>query len=544
MKGKFYLLFLSLLSAALLSLSWYWQFTICIFFAFVPLLIIEDKITSSGGPKTRLKLLGYSYLTFVTWNVLVTWWVVFASAGGASLAFLANSFLMAAVFVIFSVLKNRVNKPWSIWLLIPLWIAWEHGHTLWDLSWTWLTLGNVFAFNTNWIQWYEYTGTSGGTLWALAVNIVVFGVLKNKSVTRYYLRSAFKIAGIVVLPIALSYWILIAYTLKEVQMAHPEKKEVLKVLVVQPNIDPYNVKFTLDYQSQFFKMLDLVRGRITEETRYLVLPETFITDDINEGHLSADQSVQWFRDSLISRFPQLMVVTGGNTYVFFEDDNDRTATSRKDERSGKYYDMFNSAMFIDKTTVQVYHKSKLVPGVERMPFPALLAPLEGLAIDMGGTVGSLGTQDKRSVFRDSLHTAVIAPVVCYESIYADYVAEYVRNGAGFIFIITNDGWWQDTPGYIQHLNYGRLRAIENRRQIARSANTGVSCFIDEFGKVSDPTKWWEEAVIEKNLTPNYELTFFSRFGDLLSYSSTILSILLILWPLFLSIKRKFLPAML
>src|ERR1041384_7103046 len=102
MKGKLYLLCLSLLSAVLLSLSWYWHLTICIFFALVPLLILEDKISAAGGSRTRLRLLGYSYLTFVTWNVLVTWWVVYASLGGALLAFLANSFLMAAVFVLFS----------------------------------------------------------------------------------------------------------------------------------------------------------------------------------------------------------------------------------------------------------------------------------------------------------------------------------------------------------------------------------------------------------------------------------------------------------
>ncbi len=535
MKGKFNLLFLSIFSGILLSVSWYWHLTCCIFFALVPLLFVEDKLSSSGLPKARLKLLGHAYLCFFTWNILVTWWVVYASVGGASMAFLANSFLMALVFVIYSVIKNQIQKPWASWLLIPVWIAWEHGHTLWDLTWTWLTIGNVFAFTPNWIQWYEYTGTSGGTLWVLAANILIFGTLKNTVPLKIFSKPIFKIAAIIILPIAVSFLILISYTLKQANstVTPPSKN----VVIVQPNIDPYNVKFSMDYQSQFFKALNLLRGKITSETEYLALPETFITDDLNEQFIQQSQSIQWFRDSLISKFPNLKIVTGANTYVYYEDEKQSTATSRKDERSGKNYDVFNSAIYIDKNTVQVYHKSKLVPGVERMPFPALLRPLESLAINMGGTMGSLGTQEERTVFYDSVSKTGIAPVVCYESVYADYVAEYIRNGGSLIFIITNDGWWQDTPGYIQHLNYARLRAIENRRSIARCANTGISCFIDEFGTVSEATKWWEEAVIEKDLKSGYELTFFSRFGDLISYSSVVISILLIFWFLFLRFKK-------
>lgn len=536
MRSKFNLLILSLVSALLLSISWYWHLTICIFFAFVPLLFVEEKISSSDTLKPRLKLFSYAYICFFTWNILVTWWVVYASAGGASLAFLANSFLMSAVFILFSSIKKSLNKSWGIWLLIPIWIAWEHGHTLWDLTWTWLTIGNVFAFNTSWIQWYEYTGTSGGTLWVLVTNIFIFQILKKSTHLKLVSKPILKIAALIIVPIILSYSILVIYTLKQANTtAKPEAKQVV---VVQPNIDPYNAKFSMDYQSQFLKVMDLIHGKVTEETDFLVLPETFITDDINESSIDESQAIHWFMDSLIAKFPNLKIVTGGNTYFVYQNEKDNTSTSRKDERTGKNYDYYNSAVYIDKNNVEVYHKSKLVPGVEQMPFPALLKPLEGLAINMGGTMGSLGKQDKRSVFNNSEAHTSIAPVVCYESVYADYVTGYVRNGANFIFIITNDGWWQDTPGYIQHLNYARLRAIENRRQIARSANTGISCFIDEFGTISEATKWWEEAVIEKSMRPINELTFFSRFGDLISYTSVLVSLGLIVFALFLKLKRR------
>ncbi|MBX3163544.1 MAG: apolipoprotein N-acyltransferase [Bacteroidetes bacterium] len=514
-------LLLSLCSALLLSLAWYWHLSVLIFFGFVPLLILEDEL--SGAPKSRLKLFAYAYLTFLLWNLGVSWWVVYASFGGACMAWLANALLMAFVFLIFSNIKRRLNKWWAVWLFIPLWIAWEHAHTLWDLTWTWLTLGNVFAFNHTWVQWYEFTGTSGGTLWALAANIFIFQTMKNNTALKLFSKPVLKMAAIIFIPILISFCIY-AYRVK---IYH--KVGGLQTVIVQPNIDPYNEKFYFDYQSQFFKALNLVRGKISEQTEFLVLPETFITENLNEAHINESEEIQWFRDSLISKFPKLKIIAGANTYKFYENEKDVTSTARLDEQSGKYYDVFNTALYIDKTRCEVYHKSKLVPGVERMPFPALLKPLENLALDMGGTMGSLGVQDERSIFEDTASNTKIAPPVCYESVYADYMSEYIRKGANLIFIITNDGWWDDSPGYVQHLNYARLRAIENRRPIARCANTGISCFIDETGNISNTTEWWKETVIDDYLIPNNKLTFFSRFGDLISYFSVICSLALIVF---------------
>jgi apolipoprotein N-acyltransferase len=172
-----------------------------------------------------------------------------------------------------------------------------------------------------------------------------------------------------------------------------------------------------------------------------------------------------------------------------------------------------------------------------MPFASLLKPLESLAIEMGGTFGSLGTQKYRSVFTDSLNNTHVAPVICYESVYSDFVTGYMQKNANIIFIITNDGWCGKTPGHIQHLNYARLRAIENRVQIARSANTGISCFINEFGEISNATNFWEEAVIEKQLYKNNNRTFFAKNGDIISYFSTFIAIILVMLSIILRFKK-------
>ncbi|MFM7054941.1 MAG: apolipoprotein N-acyltransferase, partial [Bacteroidota bacterium] len=194
-----------------------------------------------------------------------------------------------------------------------------------------------------------------------------------------------------------------------------------------------------------------------------------------------------------------------------------------------YYDSYNTALnYGCDSTIQKHHKSKLVPGVEKMPFPAVFSHLEALAIDLGGMTGSLGVQDFPSVFTgcDGLK---IAPVICYESIYGDFLSYSVRQGAGLIFIITNDGWWDDTPGYRQHQAYARLRAIEFRRSIARSANTGISCFIDQRGNVHQATSWWVPTAIRQKINYNSELTFYARYGDFLGTLSLFGAVISLGW---------------
>lgn len=523
-------LLLSLLSGLLLALAWMPYCTFFIFLAWVPLLILEDQYAGDSAVKrSNLKLFGWAAFTFLIWNVLVTWWVVYASLGGALVAFIGNTLLMSMVFLIYSSIKRTIGTTYAAWFFIPVWLAWEYGHTLWDLTWPWLSLGNVFANSTDWIQWYEYTGASGGGAWALCVNLSVFYLLKYERGLRLWSLPILRLACLILFPILLSHLLLF--------IKHPMfmKQGGSMVVVVQPNIDPYNTKFTDSFEDQFLKSLALLKGKLNDQTEYLVFPETFITEDVNEEDIEGNEAIQMFRDSICKRYPKLKIITGASSYRLYKEQ--QTSTSRKSEQ-GFYYDFYNTALQIDAAGVQLYHKSKLVPGVERMPFPALLKPLENLAIDLGGTMGSLGTQEERTVFKSEKGGTSIAPVICYESIYSDYLTAYIRNGANLIFIITNDGWWDDTPGYKQHLSYAKLRAIETRRDIARSANTGTSCFIDAFGKVRQTTAWWKEDVITGRVYPSEKITFFVRYGDLISYTASLLSLLLIPYTLFRVFRRK------
>ena len=180
-----------------------------------------------------------------------------------------------------------------------------------------------------------------------------------------------------------------------------------------------------------------------------------------------------------------------------------------------------------------------------LPYPDKLAFLSELSIDLGGMVGSLGTQSTRSVF--SIEGGGVAPIVCYESVFGEYVAEYVQRGATLLGVITNDGWWGDTPGYRQHYSYSRLRAIETRRYLARAANTGISGFIDPRGKDLATLGWDMRGWLRATLHQRTDVTFSVRYGEYLGRIGSFISILLALvalanWGMRHFVAKKAIPS--
>ncbi|HEY0030673.1 MAG TPA: apolipoprotein N-acyltransferase [Bacteroidia bacterium] len=519
---KYHLYLLSLLSGVLLSFSWFPNGLLpLLFIAFIPLLMVENVI-SQHPQQYKVSLFLCSYLTFFTWNILTTWWLKNASIGGAVMAIFLNALIMAFFFSLFHRVKKRIGK-WSGVLFICFWVGFEYIHINWDLSWSWLTIGNAFANVPDIVQWYEYTGVLGGSTWVLLINVLIFTLILNfkRYSSKIKMRFAALLLCLLIIPLIISFFV--------GRSATRFDEGSVKTVIIQPNIDPYNEKFFDSFEEQLVKMLSLAAPEVDSTTEYLIFPETALTESIWEESLGESRSLQILSDFL-KKYPRLKIVAGATTLKSFSSSEELSETARK---SGDgYYDIFNTAIQLDSSkTIQIYHKSKLVPGVETMPLQFIFKHFESLAIDLGGTVGSQGIQKERAVLASSDERMKAAPVICYESIFGEYVTEYVKNGANFIAIITNDGWWGDTPGYKQHLQYGRLRAIENRRWIARSANTGVSCFITPSGKILQATDYWVPAVIVGNIGLNNELTFYSKFGDYLGRIAMYTAFLLLIYSL-------------
>ncbi|MEY3592979.1 MAG: hypothetical protein RLZZ38_1973 [Bacteroidota bacterium] len=505
-------IFLALLSSALLILSFphTGSFTPLVFIGFVPLLLLRTELFQND--KKPIVRIFWVYLSFLLWNIGTTWWVANASMSGAILAFTVNALLMTIVFGIWSWLDRKMAAGWGFWLLIPLWLLFEFGHHRWDLSWPWLTLGNYFANRTGWIQWYEWTGTFGGSAWVLFINLFVFKLVLRFQAKELSKKHWVSLVAIIFTPIVVSQILL---SIDNFSITTPR---LLKAVVLQPNVDPYNEKFAFDASNEAFadSLINLTNRHVTAQTNLVLAPETALPLSFLEDRLHTFSFGQTLTQQII-KWPKANLLIGASTVKLFDHKN--SVASAPIPRENRWFESYNTSMLLSKGKEPKFvHKSKLVPGVELVPFSAYLPFLSAIAIENGGTSGTLGIEKSPKIFEipmDSKPTK-IAPIICYESIYGDFVRQQVQKGAQLLCVITNDGWWGDTPGYKQHFAMARLRAIETRRWVLRSANTGSSGSIDPTGKIIKKTDYWTKAAFAQSVELRSEQTFYTKYGDWLA----------------------------
>ncbi|MFO8055084.1 MAG: apolipoprotein N-acyltransferase [Bacteroidales bacterium] len=524
---KYHLLLLSLFFGLLMTLSWPSRgFPFLALIGWVPLLFLENYFREHRSRFKRFSIFFYVLPGFLVWNILTTYWLYNSTPVGSFLAIGLNSVLMSFVFTLAHVAGRKLYSHFQgFLLLIMLWISFEYIHLYWDISWPWLNLGNVFSAAPKAVQWYEYTGAFGGTLYVLLSNGFVFFALKDYLKSKTFSRP---VKVNVALALVLNAGLLISSYL--MYSNYEEQGESHEIVLLQPNLDPYGEQYVIPSQKVVDNMVMLANKKTTANTKAVVAPESALQESIWIEQLHASVSFRLLKQ-YVRKHPHLSFVVGASTYSRIRDTTELPLSARYHEREKFYYKAHNTALFIDTTPrKQVYHKSKLVAGVEQMPFKRVLdfLPVEKLAIDLGGTVGTLAKSHERKVLysADSLLNA--APVICYESVYGEFVGNYILNGANVIFIITNDGWWGNTAGYRQHLDFASIRAIETRKSIARSANTGITAFINQRGDILQPTNYWEKDVIRGEVNTNDIKTFYTRHGDYIARISVFGAVLLLL----------------
>lgn len=414
---KIHLLALSALSGLLIALGWPLNgFPVLLFVGFIPLLFVENYFTKNRKDFSRYNVFLYSFLTFFVFNLLTTYWIWNSTlSGGIGVLFL-NSFFMTIPFTAFHFSRRVLYKFNSgHFLLIFYWLAFEQFHLDWDLSYPWLNLGNGFANWHKWIQWYEFTGALGGTLWILLVNILIYRVIINfiedKQLNRKKYIQITTVLLTIILPIFISLNIYHNYT---------EIENPADIVVVQPNIDPYSEQYDLAPNVIIDRMLKLGDQKMDSSVNFVIFPESANQEKIFERNLQYSPTIRKLKEYL-QNYPSTYMVVGGATYKTITGADTLHNAARKFTNSDRYYYAYNTGVFLNATEEhQIYHKSKLTPGVEMMPSWRILRPLEKFAIDLGGTVGTLATDDMRKNFvtKDGVKAATI---ICYESIYGEIV---------------------------------------------------------------------------------------------------------------------------
>lgn len=538
MRNKFLLWIFVLLFAVLASLPWLVPHTgVLALVAFLPLLLADDV-----ADQLKIKHFWiYSYLAFVLWNAFTTFWVCNATVGGGIFAVLANALQMCLIWGLFRFSKKRLSGPLPYIFLAAMWIAWERFYFSADISWPWLVLGNAFAMSTHVIQWYSVTGTLGGSVWVWAVNLSLFGMLSSLADGNFFrwngLAKLWSILGTLLLvagPIVSSAIIYNRY--------EPVSEGKVSVVVGQPNFDPYHKFESMNQQAQDSVLISLYTKALendTQESVLLLAPETFTSpmflDRIGEN-VTMQSLEPFFADH-----PNVEVLFGASTYKYHDTHSAPGLLSYP--YGNGWLTSYNSAVLANPAgSVQIYHKSRLVVGTEKTPYPKVFVPFDNWLCKVfkihGPLIARCIGQDSASVLNYQ-GTTPLGCAVCYESVYPEYCTEYVKAGAKAMTVITNDAWWGDTPGYRQHLSYSRLRAIELRRDIARCGNTGISCFIDQKGDIVQQSPWWEESVLRGTVNLNSQQTFFVRHGDMAGRICTLVFLLLLALLLVRSVLVRF-----
>lgn len=498
------------------------------FIGFVPLIIINLELNKPN--KFRFfKRLGLNYLYFVLFNFITTWWIYKASEGGMYMAVFSNSLLMTIPFFFFGFIARFLGENKGLLALVVFWLSFEYAHYFWELSWPWLSFGHIFGSQPWLIQWYEFFGVTGGSLWVLLANISFYFLIRNRFLRGESWRiqaPIFLIGGLVLfLPIVSS--IIMYYS-------HTEKGEPVDIVIVQPNLDAYTEKFFTPFPEQLSLMLSLAESKIDKHTDLILCPETAISARVDETKLEQEPIMHEIK-RFLGEFPNLKMLIGADSYQLFSHENSLAA--RKLNGQDIWFESYNSAFLIDPNEkTQIYHKAKPVLGAEKVPFLSWFPGLKQYSVELGGTSAMIGLGEEPINF--TANETMYAPLICYESVYGDYVSYFTARGAEILCVITNDGWWGDTPGYKQHRSFSQIRAIENRRSVARSANTGISCGIDQKGDIIDELKWDVEGAINITLQKNHEITFFVRYGDVIGRISMFLAIAMFIYSLTTYAKSK------
>ena len=515
-------IFLSLISALLLSISWpTYGIPFFIFFAFVPLLLMEQEISKfSKIHKKGWAVFGLTYLAFFIWNVVTTGWLYHAKNPDGNNSLLAvaipvivNSLLMSLVFQLYYWYKKVRGTYFGLVFFVAIWLSFERFHLNWEFTWPWLNLGNAFSEYPQLIQWYDTIGATGGSFWILLINVFAFYTLRIWQAGRIrkdLVKNISILVAIIVLPLLISIYKYNSYQEKPIGE--------VTTLLLQPKLDPYTEKYSKDSLQILGELLSLAEENSKTKVDFFIAPETAFPGNgsLSENGFNKSTSIAIAKEFL-GKHPQSIFLTGASTHKFLFDEADTEDYSTKIQE-GVWVNSYNSALqIIPNQNVEVYHKAKLVPGVEIFPYIRYLKPILGDAmLDFGGANSSLGIDKERKVFSNRFNKAKMAPIICYESIYGEYVTDYVKNGANLLAIMTNDSWWDNTEGHKQLLSYARLRAIETRREIVRAANSGISAHINARGDILQDTFYDDRTALLVKANLLEEKSIYTKIGDLIS----------------------------
>lgn len=494
--------------------------------------------------------LGRAYLIILFFNIITLYWIggwhsddTFLKLGGAATVLVHPLFFLVPLLIFYGI--KKIAKPSAALILFPfIWTGFEYSHNLGELAFPWIELGNTETYNINRIQYAELFGVHGITFLICVISVLLYYVLYKliskewKLVSKPLIINFSVIILLIILPNIYSYNYLVNSANYDRYFSSEDSSKIIKTAIVQPNIDPY-LKWEVNSRDE---LVDSYIQKLTEalllNPDLLVLNETAVSYYFLEDY-NYNKTVKFIELVNLSRRPLLM----GIPHLQYYPDSTAPADSKIMSRSQRKYRTFNSAILIEPEKRieehQIHKKVKLVPFSEQVPYSKYLPFLKKF-ISWGVGISSWNAGDSLILFdlnNNNINTR-FAALICFESVFSDYVSESVKKGAEFLVIITNDGWWGNNSGPVQHEQFAVLRAIENRKWVVRAAQTGISCYIDPHGNIYDRIPYDTDGITARTIYANTDKTFYSENGDIIGMISYYVEILSLIVCIVLYAYRK------
>ena len=500
--------------------------------AFIPMFFLFARLESF------YQIVKYSYLFLLIFHLITVYWTggfvvgkdIWMMTAGTAVVFIHPIFFLPIVLLAF-VVKKRLGLIHGLIAFALFWTSFEYLHSLGEYSFPWLTIGNSQAYDLNRIQIVEYSSVYGLTLLIFAFNIIAFLLIVNQASGKWEFRSR-KVLSLVSVLVVL-YFGSALYGTYVIGNKSVDSGNKISIGVIQPNFDPWDKwggSYSDKWESYFHQLnyyFDETKQLSKSKPDIVFWPETAIPFHILLPRYSL------FLSELLSLSDtlRLPIFTGLPTAEFF-DSLHAPATAERIGASNSYIESYNSAVLIQPNRIidQIHKKSILVPFAERIPYAETFRWLiEPLKWNVG--ISSWGKGADTIVYsfhlKDGRQTK-FSGMICYESVYPNYVREFVKRGANFLVIITNDSWWGNTSGAYQHAAFASLRAVETRRWIVQCANGGISMVVDPTGKRQLTTNLYTNTKFIADIGLLSDETFYVKYGDVVAKICLAISSMLLI----------------
>jgi apolipoprotein N-acyltransferase len=478
--------------------------------------LVEDK-----EPREAFR---WGYIAGFFLSVLTLYWIFWPTVAGAVATMLIHP-LYYAVFG-YSLAIARRAWPQTYLILAPFfWTAIEYVKSLGELAFPWVTLGYTQSYYLHLIQFASATSVYGVSFWVVSLNVVFYIMWQRRLESRWLIGCTAVLLALFVVP----FFYGLAIIPEPANADEPAGREVLqqknahelKVAIVQGNVDPY-LKWDKAFIEKNFEIYErLTRQCAASRPELIVWPET-----ATPTYLLHDYEKLLRVRSLATELGASLL-TGTPDYKFI---------------SEKKYRTYNSAILItpNREDIPKYSKIHLVPFGERVPYEDAFPWLQKWLAKLEMGEGNFSPGDSIELFElppgsgettNGTASLRLATLICFESFFPEQAREYVRRGADFLVVITNDGWFGPTMPY-GHAQMSVFRAIENRISVIRSANTGLSMTINPYGQIGSASVLDEEAVLIDTLPARKEESLYIKYGPVFSQGVLGVSLLSVIFAVF------------